>query len=102
MALASDQPLSISEPAAPDAGARSPTVRRESSGRNAQIADKRRQAADILAAQRADPFRIAAYRRAAESLRVLNDDLDTIAERGEREELEAVPGAGASIASAIT
>jgi DNA polymerase/3'-5' exonuclease PolX len=35
-----------------------------------QIADKLGQAADILAAQGADPFRIAAYRRAADSIRM--------------------------------
>jgi len=69
--------------------------------RNAQIADKLRQTADILAAQGADPFRIAAYRRAADSVCTLNDDIGAITERGGREALEAVPGVGASIARAI-
>jgi DNA polymerase/3'-5' exonuclease PolX len=53
------------------------------------------------AAQKADPFRIAAYRRAAESIRVLNDDLGASAEKGGRDALEAVPFIGTSIASAI-
>ena len=70
-------------------------------GPNNQIADKLRQASDILAAQGADPFRIAAYRRAAESLRGLETDLGTIAEKGGRKAIEAIPGVGASIGSAI-
>ena len=70
-------------------------------GRNRQIADRLRQAAGILAAQGADPFRIAAYRRAADSVLTLTDDLRIIAERGGRAALEAVPGVGPSIAGAI-
>ena len=66
MALLPDQPVMISGSTAFDPGARSATARRERefSEQNAQIADKLRQVADILAAQKADPFRIAAYRRA--------------------------------------
>ncbi len=70
-------------------------------GPNNQIADKLRQASDILAAQGADPFRIAAYRRAAELIRGLETDLGTIAEKGGRKAIEAIPGVGASIGSAI-
>src|SRR6516225_5816041 len=103
MALLPDQPVMISGSTAFDPGVRSGTARREheSSGQNAQIADKLRQVADILAAQKADPFRIAAYRRAAESIRVLTDDLGAIAEKGGRDALEAIPFIGTSIASAI-
>jgi len=103
MALLPDQPVMISGSTAFDPGARSATARRERefSEQNAQIADKLRQVADILAAQKADPFRIAAYRRAAESIRVLNDDLGAIAEKGGRDALEAIPFIGTSIASAI-
>ncbi len=68
---------------------------------NARIADRLRQAADILAAQAADPFRIAAYRKAAESVLALTIDLGILAERGGRKGLEAIPGVGASIAGAI-
>jgi hypothetical protein len=68
----------------------------DSIGPNNQIADKLRQASDILAAQGADPFRIAAYRRAAESIRGLETDLGTIAEKGGRKAIEAIPGVGAS------
>jgi Helix-hairpin-helix domain len=93
MALLPDQPVMISGSTAFDPGARSATAQREHefSEQNAQIADKLRQVADILAAQKADPFRIAAYHRAAESIRVLNDDLGAIAEKGGRDALEAVP-----------
>ena len=83
----------ISRPTAYDPGARAATARNEHErGQNAQIADKLRQVADILAAQYADPFRIAAYRRAAESIRVLNDHLGAIAEKGGREALEEISG----------
>jgi hypothetical protein len=68
---------------------------------NTQIADKLYQAADILSAQGADPFRIAAYRRAADSVCACDDDLGTIAARGGRQALEAIPGVGAAIAGAI-
>ena len=70
-------------------------------GPNNQIADKLDQASDILVAQGADPFRITAYRRAAESIRGLETDLGTIAEKGGRKAIEAIPGVGASIGSAI-
>jgi len=70
-------------------------------GPNAQIADKLRQVADILATQGADSFRIAAYRKAAESVFALDTDLGAIAERGGRKALEAIPGVGISIAGAI-
>jgi len=67
MTLASDQALSISAPAGLDPRARSSTAWHDDDrgGRNAQIADALRQIADILTPQGADPFRIAAYLRAA-------------------------------------
>ena len=70
-------------------------------GLNDQIAEKLRQAADILAAQGADAFRIAAYRTAADSLRGLDADLGAVVDRGGRKALEAIPGIGASIGGAI-
>jgi Holliday junction resolvasome RuvABC DNA-binding subunit len=81
-----------------------PTVARhgdQRSGPNELIADKLRQVADILAAQGAGSFRIAAYRRAADLIRTLSEDLGAIAASGGREALEALPGIGTSIASAI-
>ncbi len=68
---------------------------------NAAIAGKLRQAADILAAQSADPFRVRAYRNAAQSLLALAEDIRLVAERGGRKAVEAVPGVGASIAASI-
>ncbi len=68
---------------------------------NAQIAAKLRQAADILAAQGADPFRVAAYRHAADSLLALPGDVAALAERGGRKALEAIPHVGIAIAGAI-
>lgn len=68
---------------------------------NAAIAGKLRQAADILAAQGSDRFRVAAYRRAADAILAGAVDLAAIFERGGRKALEAVPGIGISIASAI-
>lgn len=68
---------------------------------NARVAARLRQAADILATQSADPFRVAAYRRAARSVLALADDLALVAERGGRIALEAIPGVGISIAGAI-
>lgn len=104
MALASDQPLSINVSNAFSPGIRSAAARHEDDrgGPNARIAEKLRQAGEILAAQGAAPYRVAAYRHAAGSVRALNEDLSAIAARGGRKALEAVPFIGASIASATT
>jgi hypothetical protein len=98
-----DPAVTSSEPAAPGPSVPPGAAERGygSHAQNARIADKLNQAADILAAQEADPFRIAAYRRAADSLCACDDDLATIAAQGGREALEAIPGVGVSIAGAI-
>ena len=96
MIFASDQPASESGASTPGAG-----HEHNFAGANAQIADKLCQAGDILAAQGADPFRVAPYRRAVDSVRALDDDLRTIAECGGRKALERIPGVGVSIAGAI-
>jgi DNA polymerase (family X) len=74
---------------------------REPSGRNAQIARKLRQAAELLAAHGAHPFRIDAYRRAADSITALCGDLGALAAQGGKKALEAIPAVGVSIAGAI-
>jgi DNA polymerase/3'-5' exonuclease PolX len=51
--------------------------------------------------QGASPFRIAAYRKAGESIRRLDTNLEAIVERGGRSAIEAIPGVGISIGSAI-
>ena len=98
-----DQTELDSEPIELRPQSRSITARRSLgfAGANAQIANKLRQAADILATQGAHSFRTAAYRKAAESVLSLDTDLYTIAERGGRKVLEAIPGVGVSIAGAI-
>jgi hypothetical protein len=70
--------------------------------RNAPVAERLREAADILLAQGDGPFRAAAYRRAADAILDLRDDLADIAASGGRPALEAIPGVGLSIAGAIT
>jgi DNA polymerase/3'-5' exonuclease PolX len=67
---------------------------------DAEIGYKLRQAAAILA-QGADPFRVASYRKAAESVLDLEHDLGTLVDRGGRKALDAIPGIGVAIASAI-
>jgi DNA polymerase (family X) len=96
--VASSNAAEMLEPRAAASGEAEP---RPVATSNAAIADKLRQSATILAAQRADPFRIAAYRRAADSILALSEDLGMVAERGGRNALEAIPGVGATIAGAI-
>lgn len=69
--------------------------------RNAAIASKLAQAAELLAARNADPFRVAAYRRAAEALERLERDVADIEGEGGRDALEAIPSVGRSIARAV-
>lgn len=75
---------------------------RSSAGRsNGWIAERLRQAASLLAAQGANPFRIAAYRRAGDAFEHLDADVRGIAEAGGHTALEAIPGVGPSIAGAV-
>jgi putative hydrolase len=68
---------------------------------NERIAGKLREAADILQAQRANPFRIRAFRQAADRVAGLDIDVgDLLAARGVAG-LVALPGIGAGIAAAI-
>lgn len=69
--------------------------------RNDQIAAKLEQAAELLAARRADPFRIAAYRRAADAMRHLDRDAADIEAEGGQAALDAIPAVGPSIARAV-
>jgi DNA polymerase (family 10) len=54
--------------------------------------------ADLLAVSRANPHRIRAYRRAAEALAGLQEDVATVAQRGE---LREIPGIGRDLSSKI-
>jgi hypothetical protein len=68
---------------------------------NEQIAAKLREAADLLQLQGANPFRVGAYRRAADVMAGLDRDLDEILRRDGVDGLTALPGIGRSIAAAI-
>jgi len=68
---------------------------------NDDIAGRLDEVAALLEAQGAGPFRVRAYRRAAETLRALSEPVAEIHVRGGLEALEALPGIGESIARAI-
>jgi hypothetical protein len=68
---------------------------------NARYADRLREAADLLEAQGANPFRVSAYRRAAETVRDLPEELTTLIDRDGIAGLDALPGIGRGIASAL-
>jgi hypothetical protein len=68
---------------------------------NERIAQWLRQLAELLHAQQANPFRVGAYRRAADTVEHLEVSVrDVLSQRG-REGLEALPGIGRGIAAAI-
>lgn len=68
---------------------------------NVAIAAKLREMADVLEQQQADSFRIAAYRRAAETLESLATPLECLLREKGLSGLVALPGIGRGIASAI-
>ena len=68
---------------------------------NAWIAERLRHAASLLAAQEANPFRVGAYRRAADTIDGLDRDLREVAREGGQPALDVIPGIGPSIAGAI-
>ena len=68
---------------------------------NSRCADRLREAADLLHAQGANPFRVSAYRRAADTVLDLPEDLQTIIDRAGLPGLEALPNVGRGIASAL-
>lgn len=69
--------------------------------RNQQIAERLRQFAEVLASQRANPFRVGAYRRAADTIAGLARDVGDIHAQGGVAGLEELPGIGPSIAATI-
>jgi DNA polymerase (family 10) len=62
---------------------------------NQQLATIFRSRADLLSAQRANPYRVRAYRRAADALLTLEEDVAAIAGR---QGLEDIDGIGADLA----
>ncbi len=68
---------------------------------NQFIADKLREVADLLEQQEANPFRVRAYRQAADTVASEAQDLRELFEREGHHGLVALPGIGAGIAAAI-
>jgi putative hydrolase len=69
--------------------------------RNYLVAERFREAAALLAEQAASPFRVRAFRRAADTVDGLGRDVGEILERDGLAGLDALPGIGRGIASAI-
>jgi len=65
---------------------------------NLQLATIFRSMADLLSAQRANPYRVRAYRRAADALLAIEEDVSTVADR---QELEEIDGIGPDLAKKI-
>lgn len=78
-----------------------PSNARLPSAENAQIAEWLRQAAEILHAQGANPFRVGAYRRAADTVERFPGSLRELFVAKGRAGLDALPAIGAGIAAAI-
>lgn len=63
--------------------------------RNSRIASKLIEAATLLAARKADAFKIAAYTKAADSLMRLDQDVAEIEAKGGPAALDDIPNVGA-------
>ena len=68
---------------------------------NRQVAGKLREAADLLEQQDGNPFRVRAYRQAAQTVSSLERDLRELVQQQDLEALTALPGIGHGIAAAI-
>jgi DNA polymerase (family 10) len=65
---------------------------------NHRLAALFRSMADLLSARRANPYRVRAYRRAADALLAIDEDVATLADR---KELENIDGIGTDLAKKI-
>lgn len=68
---------------------------------NQQIADRLREAAELLEGQEANPFRVRAYRNAADTIVHLDKSLDAILREGGLDALDDLPHIGPVLAAAI-
>lgn len=68
---------------------------------HSRYTDRLREAADLLEAQGANPFRVSAYRKAADTVRDLGEDIATIVAREGAAGLEKLPHIGRGIAAAL-
>jgi DNA polymerase (family X) len=57
---------------------------------NQQVAALFRSIAELLAVQRANPYRVRAYRRAADALLALDEDVATVAQRQALQEIDGI------------
>ena len=74
---------------------------RSKPGINQLVADKLRQAADLLEQQNANPFRVNAYRRGADTVAALAEPVTKVLEAKGVDGLVALPTIGRGIANAI-
>jgi putative hydrolase len=68
---------------------------------NLKVADLFRQMGDVLEQQQANPYRISAYRRAAEAIASLEEDVREVLQREGTEGLIRLPFIGSGIAASI-
>lgn len=68
---------------------------------NLKVAERFREAADLLEAQEANPFRVRAYRRGAATLSQLRRSVDALYREHGHEALQDLPGIGTALANAI-
>lgn len=68
---------------------------------NQAIAERLREMAGLLEAQAANPFRVGAYRKAGDAVAGLREDVRELFDEQGASGLEAIPGIGKGIASAI-
>jgi len=73
----------------------------ENASENAMVADMLREMASLLAVQNANPFRVAAYRKAADSIAALPRGVREVFDQQGRAGLDQLPSVGPGIASAI-
>lgn len=68
---------------------------------NELIADRLREAADLLEQQQANPFRVRAYREAADTVEAMDEDVAALTSSRGAQGLMALPAIGPAIAAAI-
>ena len=68
---------------------------------NRLAAERLREAAALLQQQGDNPFRVAAFRRAAENVAAFDRDLGEVFNEGDLAALDAIPGVGPGIAAAL-
>jgi hypothetical protein len=78
-----------------------PPPRLAASSINRTAAERLREAAALLQQQGDNPFRVAAFRRAAENVAKLERDLEEMFNEGGIATLDAIPGVGPGIAAAL-